>query len=56
MIVQLTDTGVDVFRRVGSAHGRAIARRMSVLDAEELAQLTALTDKLRAAADETSTG
>ncbi|WP_167052229.1 MarR family transcriptional regulator [Salinibacterium sp. ZJ77] len=55
MIVQLTEQGVDVFRRVGSAHGRAIAGRMSVLDADELAQLTALTSKLRAADDDTRT-
>ncbi len=49
MIVQLTDEGIEVFRRVGSAHGRAITRRMSVLDSDELARLTELTSKLRAA-------
>lgn len=46
-IVALTDTGVEIFRRVGTAHGRAILDRMAVLDPHELEQLTALTAKLR---------
>lgn len=50
-IAQLTDHGLEVFRRVGAQHARSIVARMSVLDAAERAQLTALVDKLRAGAD-----
>ena len=49
-IVALTDAGLAVFRRVGSEHARDIKERMSVLGPEELAELAALTDKLRAGA------
>ena len=47
-IVCLTDPGHDLFRRVAVIHAESIRRRVGgALDAEELAQLTALTDKLR---------
>ena len=46
-LVALTDSGVDVFRRVGAEHSAWIADRMSVLTPDELRQLTALTTKLR---------
>ncbi|WP_454116883.1 MarR family winged helix-turn-helix transcriptional regulator [Microbacterium aurum] len=48
-IVRATDTGLAAFRRVTTAHGRSIAERMSVLTDAELAQLQALTSKLRGA-------
>ena len=46
-LVRATDEGAAAFRRVASAHGRAIAERMSLLSDEELAQLRDLTAKLR---------
>ena len=46
-LVTATDAGAAVFRRVASAHGKAIAERMSLLDDAELAQLRDLTAKLR---------
>lgn len=47
-VVCLTDQGHDVFRRVAVVHAESIRRRVGgALDAAELAQLTALTDKLR---------
>ena len=46
-IVRATEAGLAAFRRVATAHGRSIADRMSVLSDEELAQLHALTSKLR---------
>ncbi|MEV8134584.1 MarR family winged helix-turn-helix transcriptional regulator [Microbacterium aurantiacum] len=46
-LVTATDAGAAVFRRVASAHGKAIAERMSFLDDAELAQLRDLTAKLR---------
>jgi len=46
-IAVLTERGAQVFRRVGTQHAREIVRRMSVLNSDELAQLTALADKLR---------
>lgn len=46
-LVHATDEGAAAFRRLASAHGRSIAERMSVLDDSELAQLRALTAKLR---------
>ena len=50
-IVRATDTGLAAFRRVATTHGRSIAERMSVLTDDELAQLRALTSKLRGADD-----
>lgn len=47
-IVRATDAGLAAFRRIATAHGRAIAERMSVLTDDELAHLQALTTKLRA--------
>ena len=48
-IVELTDEGYDVFRRVAIQHMDTITGRMGdALDNEELAQLTALCDRLRA--------
>lgn len=47
-IVRATDAGLAAFRRVATAHGRSIASRMSVLTDAELAELQALTTKLRA--------
>ena len=47
-VVCLTDHGLDAFRRVAVIHAESIRRRVGgALDAEELALLTALTDKLR---------
>ncbi|MDY0908651.1 MarR family winged helix-turn-helix transcriptional regulator [Microbacterium sp. CFBP9034] len=46
-LVRATDAGASVFRRLASAHGRAIAERMSLLSDDELAQLRDLTGKLR---------
>lgn len=48
-IVRATDIGLAAFRRVATTHGRSIAERMSVLTDAELAQLQALTSKLRGA-------
>jgi DNA-binding MarR family transcriptional regulator len=50
-IVELTEHGAEVFRRVGSQHARSIIARMSVLDAAEQHELARLADKLRADAD-----
>ncbi|WP_312677967.1 MULTISPECIES: MarR family winged helix-turn-helix transcriptional regulator [unclassified Microbacterium] len=50
-IVRATEDGLAAFRRVATAHGRSIAERMSVLTDDELAQLRALTSKLRGADD-----
>ena len=49
-IVTMTDSGLDVFRRIGSQHSASITNRMAVLDADELNELARLTDKLRAGA------
>ena len=47
-IVTLTDKGYTLFRRVAVAHADSISRRVGgALDADELAQLTALCRKLR---------
>jgi DNA-binding MarR family transcriptional regulator len=46
-LLRATDEGAQMFRRVASAHGKAIAERMAVLTDEELAQLRTLTAKLR---------
>lgn len=46
-LVRATDAGSSLFRRLASAHGRAIAERMSLLSDDELAQLRDLTAKLR---------
>ena len=46
-LVRATDAGASLFRRLASAHGRAIAERMSLLSDDELAQLRDLTGKLR---------
>ena len=45
--MRATDEGAAAFRKVASAHGRAIAERMSLLSDDELAQLRDLTAKLR---------
>ncbi|ALJ21613.1 MarR family winged helix-turn-helix transcriptional regulator [Microbacterium sp. No. 7] len=50
-MVRATERGSELFRRVSTAHGRAIAARMAVLTDDELAQLKALTTKLREAAE-----
>ncbi len=55
-VVTLTAAGLDEFRRVGALHSRSIAQKMSALTAEELRQLTALTDKLRAGGPPSSPG
>lgn len=50
IIVQLTDEGFSLFRRVALQHMKSIEARVgSALTDEELAQLVALTDKLRSA-------
>ncbi len=46
-LVRATDAGAALFRRLASAHGRAIAERMSLLSDDELSQLRDLTAKLR---------
>ena len=47
-IVQLTDEGYALFRRVAVVHAESIRNRVGgILDADELRQLTALTEKLR---------
>ncbi|TXK11984.1 MarR family winged helix-turn-helix transcriptional regulator [Microbacterium hatanonis] len=47
-LVRATEAGVSSFRRVASIHGASIARRMSLLSNDELAQLRDLSSKLRA--------
>ncbi|MDE0546227.1 MarR family winged helix-turn-helix transcriptional regulator [Microbacterium sp. C7(2022)] len=46
-LLTATDEGAALFRRIAAGHGKAIAERMSVLSDDELAQLRALTAKLR---------
>jgi DNA-binding MarR family transcriptional regulator len=46
-LVRATDAGMSAFRRIATRHGQAIAERMSVLTDDELAQLQAITSKLR---------
>ena len=47
-IVQLTDEGYALFRRVAVVHAESIRNRVGgILDADELRQLTVLTEKLR---------
>ncbi|WP_434810823.1 MarR family winged helix-turn-helix transcriptional regulator [Microbacterium sp. bgisy189] len=46
-IVRATETGLAIFRRVATTHGRSIAGRMSVLTDDELRDLQRLTGKLR---------
>lgn len=48
-IVCLTDTGYDLYRKVGAVHAQAIHQHMSALSPAELRTLTTLTDKLRQA-------
>jgi len=51
-VVRATEPGLAAFRRLAVRHGQAIAERMSVLTDDELAQLEALTRKLRDNASE----
>ena len=46
-LVRATEHGASLFRRAASAHGKAIAERMSLLSDDELALLRDLTSKLR---------
>ena len=47
-IVTITDTGFELFRKVAVVHAESIRRRVGgVLDADELRNLTAITEKLR---------
>ena len=47
-IVCLTDAGYTLFKRVAVLHAESIRKRVGgVLNSEELAQLTVLSDKLR---------
>ncbi len=46
-IVELTEHGAEVFRRVGAQHARSILSWMSVLDTEERDRLAQITAKLR---------
>lgn len=46
-VVAAPAQGAAAFRGVATAHGQSIAERMSVLTDDELAQLRALSDKLR---------
>jgi hypothetical protein len=45
--VTATEAGAVAFRRLAATHGNTIADRMARLDDAELAQLAALTAKLR---------
>lgn len=57
VIVALTDAGFTAFRRAAVHHVESISRRVgSALDPEELRQLTALCDKLRAAGTASTAG
>lgn len=50
IIVQMTDAGFALFRRVAVTHMKSIADRVgAALTDDELRQLSALTDKLRRA-------
>jgi len=52
--VTLTDAGYDLFRRIAVAHSASIVRHVGgSLNAEELKQLSAITDKLRHSVDNT---
>jgi DNA-binding MarR family transcriptional regulator len=47
-IVRITETGYTLFRRVAVVHAESIRHRVGgILSADELRQLTALTEKLR---------
>lgn len=46
-ILTATEEGAATFRRIATRHSRAIAERMSVLTDAELAELAAITTKLR---------
>ena len=47
-IVTITDAGFELFRKVAVVHAESIRRRVGgVLDADELRNLTAITEKLR---------
>jgi DNA-binding MarR family transcriptional regulator len=47
-IVRITENGYSLFRRVAVIHAESIRTRVGgVLDADELRQLTTLTEKLR---------
>jgi DNA-binding MarR family transcriptional regulator len=47
-IVTMTEAGFELFRRIAVVHAESIHRRVgAALTTEELATLTALTDKLR---------
>lgn len=47
-VVCLTETGYELFKRVAVLHAESIRKRVGgVLSPDELAQLTALSDKLR---------
>jgi DNA-binding MarR family transcriptional regulator len=47
-IVRITETGYTLFRRVAVVHAESIRNRVGgILNADELRQLTALTEKLR---------
>ncbi len=47
ILVELTDEGFAVFRRVAARHMESITRQLSALDCEELTELTRLCTKLR---------
>ena len=50
-IVQMTDSGLAIYRNIARLHARAIEARFgSALDAEELHQLRRLCDRVRLAA------
>ncbi|MFC5502537.1 MarR family winged helix-turn-helix transcriptional regulator [Lysinimonas soli] len=55
-VVSLTEAGLREFRRVGTRHSHSIARKMAALTADELHELTRITDKLRAGAPPSSPG
>ena len=49
-IVTMTESGLEVFRRIGAQHSASISNRMGVLNPDELHELARLSDKLRAGA------
>jgi len=51
-IVTLTEEGYTLYRRVAAVHAKSISNRVGgALDADEMRQLIALTDKLRRAGE-----
>ena len=56
ILVELTDEGFAVFRRVAARHMESIARQLGALDCDELTELTRLCTKLRLQTARRTTG